>query len=172
MDDMLTGLRVPMPAPSRDLSAEAVECLTFDLASGIHSAETIAQRYGFETPKNLQKYLLGNLWLHEKAKHLRALLESDQNTGKRVQLKGLYGCEETIPDLVGIIKNPMSAPKDKIDAYKELRQSGGLGIAGKEGSGGGTQFSLVINMPHHTEKLLTTVVSQPAAGLVDESEGE
>jgi len=141
------------------LSSEMVECLKFDLASGIHEAETIADRYGFDGKPGLQAYLLANRWLHDDAKHLRAVLESDQNTGKRVQLKGLYGCEEAIPDLVGIVKNQNLHPKDRIDAYKELRQSGGLGISAKEGSGSGTQFSLVINMPGHTEKILATSVA-------------
>jgi hypothetical protein len=146
---------IPVEIPV--LSSEMTECLKFDLASGIHEAETIAERYGFDGRPGLQAYLLANRWLHEDAKHLRAVLESDQNTAKRVQLKGLYGCEEAIPDLVGIVKDRTCHPKDRIDAYKELRQSGGLGVAGKEGVGSGTQFSLVINMPGHTEKITATV---------------
>jgi hypothetical protein len=155
------------------LTPEEAERLKFDLAAGIHTSETIALRYGFQGVLSLRDYLVSNPWVVAEAKRLRSLMESDQGTGERVKLKAQYACEETIPYLAGIIMNPVSAPKDKVDAYKELRQSGSVGVTARDGNGGtGTQFSLTINMPGgRTEKIITTVVDDPVPEPPAEIEG-
>lgn len=159
----MSDLIETMPAP-RELTPEETERLTDDLAGGIHKPETIAMRYGFRDANHLKAHLRANPWIVERAHRRRALLESDQGTPDRVVLKSSIAVEETIPHIAGIVMNPDAAPKDRIDAFKELRQAGAVGAAAKDGKGGtGTQFNLTINMPGGKQEQLTaTVVDQEA----------
>lgn len=162
-DDIIPAL--PMP---RNLTPEEDERLTDDLAGKIHKPETIAARYGFLDVPHLKLYLNDHPWIAETAHRRRALLESDKGTTERVVLKSSIAVEETIPHIAGIIMNPTAAPKDRIDAFKELRQAGSVGASKEKVIGTGAQFSLTINMPGgKQEQIVTTVVDQELSATED-----
>lgn len=160
----------PAKYPENAMSTLTLECLTTDLAYNIHEAPTIAARYGFENWEHLKDFLIANPWICEDARQLRIVHESDIRIANRVNQKSLFGVESVIHHLVAIVKNPYSDAKDKISAFKELRQAGGVGSVTKEGGPGAAQFNLVINMPGGAERLTTTVVNPPPVIDVEDDE--
>lgn len=142
------------------LDNEAIEYLVADLASGIHDYSTIAMRWGFTTEAALFDFLSTHPPVVARVKQLKATRDSDQGTAERVKLKSQIAYEETIPSLVSIAKNQQAQPKDRIEAMKELRQSGAIGVVKDGASSGGTQFNLTIMFPAGA-KTITTVVDAP-----------
>ena len=146
-------------SPIKDLSEEHTERLKDDLASGIHPAATIGKRYGLGDEAGLRRYLLARPWIVLEAKARKALLESEHSTADRIKLKSQIAYEEVIPAIAGIALSERTPAKERIEAAKELRNSGSIGVTGKDNATPGNQFSLTINMPGgRTEKIITTVV--------------
>jgi uncharacterized protein YbjT (DUF2867 family) len=145
------------------LSTEHLEKLKNDLARQIFKPDVLAKRYGFRDEVALRSYLLANPWVVVEAKALKAHFDSGQATAERIEIKSQTAYEDgVIPAMYAIATNPAVAPRDRIEAGKEMRLAGRIGVTAKDGSAiAGTQFSLTINMPDgRSETIATTVVEQ------------
>jgi len=137
-----------------------------DVAYRIHAPETIAVRYGFGTVDNLKQYLASHPQVTKETQRLRAIVDSDGSLEARARLKAGFASENLVPQIHGIASDPTKPAGVRIDAFKQLNRMAGLDgmpASAKDGGGSGTQFNLTINMPGgRTEKIVTTVVDQPA----------
>lgn len=167
---MSDDLIPPLP---RDLTPEETERLVDDLANGIHKPETLAARYGFRDVDHLKLYLRDSPWVVERANRRRALLESDKGTGERVVLRSQVAVDETIPYMAGIIMNPAAAAKDRIDAFKELRQAGAVGVSkDKTAAGASNQFVINFMFRGGKETISTTVVPEISIPMIGDNSDE
>jgi hypothetical protein len=152
-----------------ELSPEHVEKLKNDLARGIYEPDVIALRYGLRDETGLRRYLIAHPWVITEAKAMKALFDSGQATAERIEVKSQTAYEDGgIPAMYSIVTNPLAAPRDRIEAAKEMRLSGRIGVVSKDGAVAGTQFSLTIHMPSGSKEIHTTVVEQAAALEADE----
>jgi hypothetical protein len=139
--------------------------LIHDLAAGIHTRKTIAQRYGFKDIAGLVKYLTNHPGVVEQIKKARAIITSDEGSESRVKLKALQATEALIPATAGIAADPRVAPQQRIDAFKQLSR-----VSGMDGSAAavaasksfGPAFTLNILFRDNPEKL-SFVDAHPSA---------
>jgi hypothetical protein len=158
-----------------EIDDDMVLRLIYDLAQRIHTAETIAKRYGFQTEPRLKKWLGEHPTVVRQAAKLQAIVNSDRSAEERARLKATFATEELIAPMAAIAGNPTVPAGQRIDAFKQLNRVAGVDgmpVSQKDGGGSGTQFNLTINMPDgRTEKIITTVVdpaSLPAPAENDE----
>lgn len=159
-----------MPAP--DLTPREIEALKADLANGIHEAETIAKRYGLITKVALNDYLIANPWIVGDVMRMKSLIDSDEGTPGRIEIKSQVTYEDiAIPALAGIVADDTKPAKDRIDAAKLLKESGKIGTNKNDQAQTGTSFNLTINLPGgRTENITTVVDTAPALPPADEVE--
>lgn len=142
--------------PNPFLDDALISRLTYDIATGIHTGDMLATRYGFADQTALRKYLLKHPQIIVNAKKGRALVESDENTENRVRLRAMQATEDLIPATHGIALDPRIAPQQRIDAFKQLSRVSGLDSAATRVAGaGGPAFTLNILFRNNPAEKLT-----------------
>jgi hypothetical protein len=139
--------------------------LTYDLAHGLHDYSEIARRYGLNSDAELYAYLRAHSKIVEEARRLRSINSSDQGTEDRCKLKGQLATEELIPHIAALAANPHVSPRERIDAFKELRTTGSVGAkTGQQNATPttGTTFAINFMFSNGAERISTTVVDAAA----------
>lgn len=154
-----------------DLNPREIEALKLDLANRIHEADTIAKRYGLEDIAGLQAYLSVNPWIVNEATRMRTLIDSDQGTPSRIEIKSQITYEDVaLPALAGIVADDNKPTRDRIDAAKLIKDSGKLGVRAADQVSQGTSLNLTINLPGRTERITTVVDASPNLPPPDDDE--
>jgi hypothetical protein len=119
--------------------------LIVDLAQGIHRYSVIAERYGFSEGELLE-YLRDNPAVRRLVRRHKASYESDEAVHKRIRLKAGLAVEETIEDMVALIRSETTPTGQKIDSFHKLSRAAGTDGGGSEGRAadgdGATRFNL------------------------------
>jgi len=122
--------------------------LQYDIATGVHTPDTIAKRYGMKDEAELRVFLRDHPQICKNIERMIAVFESDAATDERVRFKFLNATEDLILPMAHIAGNLDIPPQIRIDAFKQIQRGAGVdGVgAGKErgGIGSGQQFVLNI----------------------------
>ena len=153
--------------PNPFLDDALVSRLTYDIATGIHTGDMLATRYGFADRAALRRYLLRHPQVIVNAKKGRALVESDENTENRVRLRAMQATEDLIPATHNIALDPRIAPQQRIDAFKQLSRVSGLDAgAAKAAGAGGPAFTLNILFRNNPAEKLELTPETPLPPVV------
>ena len=100
--------------------------LQYDLAMGMHDAETIAHRYGLDGKDALKEYLRLHPVIVFEARKLRALYLSDEATEVRIRNKFMHATEQLIIPMTALINDPRTPIAQRIDGFKQFQRGAGV----------------------------------------------
>jgi hypothetical protein len=113
------------------------------LVANISSVPDILTRHGL-APADLKKKMADKMWVSA-YKEAKAMWSSDLNVQARIRFKAGLLLEDALEDLMLIIKDPMQAPSQKLEATKQLDAlSGTSKPKGSESTG--SKFTVNINL--------------------------
>jgi hypothetical protein len=124
--------------------------LQYDLAMGMHDAETIAHRYGLDGKDALKEYLRLHPVIVYEARKLRALYLSDEATEVRIRNKFMHATEQLIIPMTALINDPRTPIAQRIDGFKQFQRGAGVdgapaGAKDAQQKSLGAAFNLTIN---------------------------
>lgn len=118
--------------------------LIIELVANISPAADVLKRHGLTLAdlKNKQK---DALWVSA-YKEAKAFWDSAPNVRERIRMKAGMLLEDSLEDLLLIIKDPVGNPQNKLEATKQLGVLSGVATAKPVGADVGSGFKLTINI--------------------------
>lgn len=116
-----------------------------ELAAGLSEPKTIRERYNLSLGQ--WKALCASPTFRGMLREAVTKFRGDMNAGARITLKAEVLLEDAMPEIYHIIKNPLAANADKINALKQLSELAGRvskAVANPASGTGG--FTLNINV--------------------------
>lgn len=138
-----------------------VHAMCNDVAQKIHPVEELAARYGLPDGESLVRYLKAHPPLLQRIKELRAIWESGGAIESRTRTLACHTALYGLPDVGAVLFDKVTPQSIKLETLKVLARIAGIdGLppAQKGDPGLGGHFSVIINLPGHTESIRTTVV--------------
>lgn len=128
--------------------------LIWELVAKISPAKSILDRYGL-TGTDLQNKFKDQMF-QAAFREAKGLWNSDMNVQARIKFKAGLLLEDSLEDLILIIKDPKQLTSSKLEATKQLGQlSQTINAKPLADGGGGSQFKLTINMGDNSPKSVT-----------------
>lgn len=138
--------------------------LIWELVAKISTPKDIIDRYGL-TATDLQNKFADKMFAAA-FREAKGLWNSDLNVQQRIKFKSGLLLEDSLVDLMMIIKDPAQLTSSKLEATKQLGQlSQTINPKPAAESGGGSQFKLTINLGDNSPKSVTIdghTLQQPA----------
>jgi len=127
--------------------------LIWELVAKISPAADVLKRYGL-TPQDLAAKKRDKMFVSA-YKEAAALWHSDMNVQQRIKYKSGLLLEDSLPDLMMIIKDPNMAASLKMEATKQLGQLSQTINPKSAGPNEGSGFKLTINLGDNSTKTVT-----------------
>lgn len=139
--------------------------LIWELVAKISPPQDILARYGLSKTDLENKFK--DKMFRAAFREARGLWNSDMNVQARIKFKSGLLLEDSLMDLMLIIKDPKQLTSSKLEATKQLGQlSQTINAKPPTDGGGGSQFKLTINMGDNSPKSVTidghSLNTQPA----------
>lgn len=138
--------------------------LIWELVAKISTPQDIIDRYGL-TATDLEAKFKDKMFAAA-FREAKGLWNSDMNVQQRIKFKSGLLLEDSLVDLMLIIKDPKQLTSAKLEATKQLGQlSQTINPKTQADGGGGSQFKLVINMGDASPKTMVLhghTIDQPA----------
>lgn len=129
--------------------------LIWEVVANISPLPDILNRYGL-TQADFAKKLRAPLF-QAAYKEVRQAWSSDLNVQQRVKLKAGLLLEDSLEDLMLIVKDPQMATQPKLDAIKQLTTIAQADGKNQKGEGGGSRFTVKINIGNNAEAKTVTI---------------
>jgi len=107
--------------------------LTFDLAIGIDSTQTILERYCL-SPEEYEGLMAVPAFRRE----LTTTMQKNQEEGITFSRKAAHIAEDCIPDMYAVIKDPLQTAATRADIWKYMAKVGNLEPKASKDAGGGS----------------------------------
>lgn len=128
--------------------------LIWELVAKISPAKDILDRYGMTAADMQAKFK--DAMFAAAFREAKAAWNSDMNVQQRIKFKSGLLLEDSLVDLMLIIKDPKQLTTAKLEATKQLGQlSQTINPKTQADGGGGSQFKLTINMGDNSPKSVT-----------------
>lgn len=126
--------------------------LVWELAAEINKPAEILKRYSL-TAADLKAKTKDSMFIAA-LREAKKAWKSDLNVQQRIKIKAALLLEDSLLDIMMIIKTPEMAASNKLEATKQLAQMGEVGTK-KQGEQAASGFKLTINMGDNSPKSVT-----------------
>lgn len=127
--------------------------LVWELAAEISKPAEILKRYGL-TAQDLKAKTNDKMFIAA-LREAKNAWKSDLNVQQRVRLKAALLLEDSLVDILMIIKTPEMSAVNKLEATKQLASMGDVGPRKTGSADPGSGFKLVINLGDNSPKSVT-----------------